>query len=132
MFYFIDNSDFSQTHHGQAILFILEVVLDLISSIVIGTVLNVVSFLKFKLYLKAKYQEQLKNEEIQMLPLSKPATISSNTKTNEFAITNVKRKAIPVKTNKKPINNLDKRFIPEIDPRIRLNSLLQKEYYHGE
>lgn len=40
-----------------------------------------------------------------MLPLSKPATISSNTKTNEFAITNVKRKAIPVKTNKKPIKN---------------------------
>lgn len=64
MFYFIDNSDFSQTHHGQAILFILEVVLDLISSIVIGTVLNVVSFLKFKLYLKAKYQEKPKNEEI--------------------------------------------------------------------
>jgi hypothetical protein len=72
---------------------------------VIGTMLNVMSFLKFKLYLKTKYQDQPKNEMIQMLPLSAPATTSTKTITNEFAITNVKRKAITVKKNKKTIKN---------------------------
>jgi hypothetical protein len=52
--YFFDNSDFAQTPHGQLSLFVTEFVLNLFACVSVGLTLNILSFVKFKLFLRRK------------------------------------------------------------------------------
>ena len=59
---------------------------------------------------------------------SKSYTDLRETQINE----NKYRKKVSVSKDRNPINNLDNRFTPKIDPRVLRNALKQQEAYKGE
>ena len=77
-FYYFDNSDFSQTPLGQISLFVTEFVLNLMSCIIVGITLNVVSWVKFKSYLKRKRQEQIEEMTIMSSTRQPPSMMTQH------------------------------------------------------
>ena len=85
-----------------------ELLLNLLSCIVVGIALNVISFVKFRIYLKSKRREEMGRVEMKMIPSappSSPKTIRPRSTTINSETINCRLMAITpiIKYKRKPI-----------------------------